>query len=95
MRLRSPPVQVFRFNPTTFAEGIEVHKVDGISLRVYSVARTLVDCFKYRNKLGLDVAVEALRFARARKHTSNRDILKFVTKLRQDRIMGPYLEATA
>jgi predicted transcriptional regulator of viral defense system len=95
LRLRSPPVQVYPFDPATFNEGIEVHKVDGVPLRVFSVARTLVDCFKYRNKLGLSIAIEALRFARTRKKISNREILHFARLLRQERVMGPYLEATA
>ena len=57
------------------------------------VARTIVDCFKYRNKLGLGVAIEALRFARARKRISNREVLHFAGLLRQDRVMAPYLES--
>ena len=57
------------------------------------VARTLVDCFKYRNKLELDIAIEALRFARQRKRTSNREILLFARLLRQVRVIGPYLES--
>src|ERR1700689_4243126 len=61
--------------------------------RIYSVARTVVDCFKYRNKLGLDVAIEALRFARVRKRITNREILHFAKLLRQDRVMAPYLES--
>jgi len=93
LRLRSPPVKVYRFDPVTFEEGIDVHRIDGVDLRVYGVARTLVDCFKYRNKIGLDVAMEALRFARERKRTSNRDILQFARLLRQERVMAPYLEA--
>jgi predicted transcriptional regulator of viral defense system len=93
LRLKSPPVKVYRFDPMTFNEGIERHLVDGVPLRVYSVARTVVDCFKYRNKLGLDVAVEALRFARERKRTTNRDMLRIARLLRQERVMAPYLEA--
>jgi predicted transcriptional regulator of viral defense system len=69
------------------------HPIDGVPVRIYSVARTIVDCFKYRNKLGLDVAIEALRFARARKRISNREILHFAQLLRQDRVMAPYLES--
>lgn len=93
LRLRSPPVKVYRFDPTTFNEGIEVHRIDGVDLRIYGVSRTLVDCFKYRNKIGLDVAVEALRSARERKRLSNRDILHIARLLRQERAMAPYLEA--
>jgi len=72
---------------------VETHRLDGAVIRVYGVTRTLVDCFKYRNKIGLDVAVEALRFARSRKRVTNQEILRFAKLLRQDRVMGPYLEA--
>jgi predicted transcriptional regulator of viral defense system len=93
LRLRTPPVKVYRFDAPTFAQGIEVHRIDGIPVRIYAVERTLVDCFKYRNKLGLDVALEALRFARTRKQVSNREILQFAKLLRQDRVIAPYLES--
>jgi predicted transcriptional regulator of viral defense system len=93
LRLRTPPVKIYRFDPSTFDQGIESHSTDGGNLRIYGVARTLVDCFKYRNKIGLDVALEALRFARARKRTSNRDILRFARLLRQEHVMAPYIES--
>lgn len=93
LRLKSPPVAVYRFDRATFDEGIETHTLDGTVVRVYGVARTLIDCFKYRNKIGLDVAVEALRFARTRKRVTNREILRYAKLLRQERVMGPYLEA--
>ena len=93
LRLKSPPVQVFRFDPATFDAGIETHAIDGADIRIYSVARTLVDCFKFRNRIGLDVAVEALRFARSRKRVTNHEILRYAKLLRQERVMGPYLEA--
>ena len=93
LRMRTPPVTIYRFDAPTFEQGIEPHSVDGVPVRIYSVARTIVDCFKYRNKLGLDVAVEALRFARARKRISNREILPFAHLLRLDRVMTPYLES--
>ncbi len=93
LRLTFPPVSVYRFDAATFEEGIESHSIEAARIRVFSVARTLVDCFKYRNKIGLDVAVEALRFARSRFNVSNREILHFARRLRQERVMGPYLEA--
>jgi predicted transcriptional regulator of viral defense system len=93
LRLRTPPVKIYRFDVATFDQGIEIHRIDAVPVRIYGVARTLVDCFKYRNKLGLDVAVEALHFARVRKRISNREILHFARLLRQDRVMAPYLES--
>ena len=92
LTIGSPPVKVYRFDAATFDKGIEVHEVDGRPIRVYGVARTVVDCFKYRNKIGLDVALEALRFARERKRTSNRDLLEIARALRLDRVMDPYLQ---
>jgi predicted transcriptional regulator of viral defense system len=93
LRLNSPPVIVYRFDRATFDEGIESHALDGAVIRVYGVARTLVDCFKLRNTIGLDVAVEALRSARTRKRVTNKEILRYAKLLRQERVMGPYLEA--
>jgi predicted transcriptional regulator of viral defense system len=93
LRLLTPPVKIYRFDVPTFDQGIESHPIDGVPVRIYSVARTIVDCFKYRNKLGLGVAIEALRFARERKRTSNREILHFASLLRQVRVIGPYLES--
>jgi predicted transcriptional regulator of viral defense system len=92
IKLGSPPVKVYRFDAATFDKGIETHQIDGRPIRVYNVARTVVDCFKYRNKLGLDIALEALRFARARKKVSNREFLEFARALRLERVMGPYLQ---
>ncbi len=93
LRLRTPPVKIYRFDAATFDQGIETHRIDGETVRIYSVVRTLVDCFKYRNKLGLDIAIEALRFARQRKRIRNREILHFAHLLRQVRVMSPYLES--
>ena len=92
LTIGSPPVKVYRFDAATFNKGIEVHEVDGRPIRVYGVARTVVDCFKYRNKIGLDVALEALRFARERKRISNRELLEIARALRLDRVMDPYLQ---
>ncbi len=92
LKLGSPPVKVYRFDAATFEKGLELHKIDGRPIRVYSVARTVVDCFKYRNKLGLDIALEALQLARTRKRTSNREFLEIARHLRLERVMGPYLQ---
>jgi len=61
------PVTVYRFDAKTFAEGLETHQVGKESVKIYNLARTIADCFKFGNKIGLDVAIEALRLARRRK----------------------------
>ena len=69
--LRYPPLRIVRYTGAALTEGVESHRVEGRVGRVYKVAKTLADCFKYRNKIGLDVALEALREAwRARRFTS-------------------------
>ena len=92
-RLRHPPVRVFWFTGRSFTEGIETHNVDGTRLRVYSPEKTLADCFKYRNKLGLDTVLEALRLYRSRKRPNVDDLMKFARVCRVEKVMRPYLEA--
>lgn len=89
----SMPVTVYRFDPKTFSEGLETHRVGGMPVKIYSAARTVVDCFKFRNKLGLDVALEALRLARQRKRIQNRELLRYARLLRIEKPMSPYLQA--
>jgi hypothetical protein len=63
----SIPVTLHRFDPKTFNHGLETQRVGGMPLKIHSAPRTVVDCFKFRNKIGLDVAIEALRLARTTK----------------------------
>ncbi|MCY2924181.1 MAG: type IV toxin-antitoxin system AbiEi family antitoxin domain-containing protein [Planctomycetota bacterium] len=88
-----PPLRIYRFAGVAFEAGIETHKVDAVALRVYSPEKTLADCFKYRNKIGLDVAVEALRFYRRRPKASIKQVLHYAAICRVERVIRPYLEA--
>ena len=92
-RLEHPPLRIFWFSGRAFTEGIERHKVDGIVMRVYSPEKTLADCFKYRNKLGLDTVLEALRLYRTRKRTKVDELMRFARVCRVEKVMRPYLEA--
>lgn len=92
-RFQYPPVRVFWFSPRMFREGIESHPVEGGVLRVYSAEKTLADCFRYRNKMGLDVAIEALRFYFERRRAKIDELLRFARVCRVENVMRPYLEA--
>ena len=92
-RLKHPPLSVFWFTGRSYTEGIETHKVDGVGLHIYSPEKTLADCFKYRNKLGLDVFLEALKLYLARKGPRIDELMKFAVICRVERLMRPYLEA--
>ena len=92
-RLDHPPLRIFRFSGRAFSSGIETHELDGVAVRIYSAEKTVADCFKYRNKIGLDVALEALRAWRARKGTMVQDLLEQARVCRVEKIIRPYLEA--
>ena len=92
-RLEHPPLRIFWFSGRAFTEGVERHRVDGIVVRVYSPEKTLADCFKYRNKLGLDLVLEALRLYRTRKRTKVDELMRFARVCRVEKVMRPYLEA--
>ena len=92
-RIPHPPVRFFWFGESTFEKGIQTHKVDGFPVRVYSAEKTLADCFKFRNKIGLDTVIEALKLYRERSRLRLDDLVKFARLCRVERIMRPYLEA--
>jgi len=90
-----PPLRMVQFTGGAYTAGIEVIKRDRVKLRVYCVAKTVVDCFKHRNKIGLDVALEALKDARSKKKASADDLWRFAKICRVANVMRPYLEAVA
>ena len=91
--LTYPPLRVMRYSGESLTAGLETHRLEGRPVRVYSVAKTLADCFKYRNKIGLDVALEALRDAWRARRFSMDDLHRQAGICRVQRVMQPYLEA--
>lgn len=94
-KLDYPPLRIVRFSGAAFTEGVEEHVVDGVTVRVTGVAKTVADCFKYRNKIGLDVALEALREAWHEKRMTSDDIWYYAKVCRVANVMRPYLESLA
>jgi predicted transcriptional regulator of viral defense system len=92
-RVAWPPVRFVRFSGQAMAAGIETHQIEGVPVRVYSVAKTVADCFKYRHKYGLDVAIEALRDCLRQRQTTIDEIRHFAHVCRVANVMRPYLEA--
>jgi predicted transcriptional regulator of viral defense system len=88
-----PPLRVVRFSGAALAEGIEEHWLQGIQVRVYNPAKTVADCFKYRNKIGLDVAIEALRDGVEKRLATFDDLWKYAKICRVSNVMRPYLES--
>lgn len=93
-RIDGVPLRVFWYSEPSFSAGIEVVMIDKVPVRVYSSEKTIADCFKYRNKIGLDVAIEALRAYRERTRKPDfQTLARFARIDRVDKIMRPYLEA--
>jgi predicted transcriptional regulator of viral defense system len=94
-KLAYPPLRIVRYTGEALSAGVETHRMEGRPVKVYGVAKTLADCFKYRNKIGLDVALEALRECwRERRYTMD-EIDRYSAICRVQRVMRPYLEALA
>ena len=94
-RMDFPPLKVVRFSGAALAAGVEIHSVGKTPVRVTSVAKTVADCFKFRNKVGLDVALEALREARRAGKASSDELWHQARIDRVANVMRPYLEAVA
>ncbi|MEW6429348.1 MAG: type IV toxin-antitoxin system AbiEi family antitoxin domain-containing protein [Thermodesulfobacteriota bacterium] len=92
-RIDFPPVSVHRFSREAFQAGIEEHEVDGVMVRVYGPEKTIADCFKFRNRLGMDVVLEALKLCKENRRFKADELLRFGRVCRVTKVMKPYLEA--
>jgi predicted transcriptional regulator of viral defense system len=92
-RLDYPPIDIVHMSQASFEAGIEVHRLDGVDVRIYSAEKTLADCFKFRNRIGLDTALEALKTYRQRRRRKIDELLHFAEVCRVAKVMRPYLEA--
>ena len=92
-RARYPRLRIVRFSGRSLTEGIDEHNVEGVPVRIYNPSKTVADCFKYRNKIGLDVAIEALREVIRKRRCTNDDLWRYAKICRVTKIMRPYMEA--
>jgi predicted transcriptional regulator of viral defense system len=90
-----PPLRIVRFSRPAMTNGVEAHAIEEMTIRVTNPARTVVDCFKYRNKIGLDVALEALRDCWRQKKATMDELYRTAQAQRMANVMRPYLEAIA
>ncbi|HUX13182.1 MAG TPA: type IV toxin-antitoxin system AbiEi family antitoxin domain-containing protein [Spirochaetia bacterium] len=89
----NPRMRIVRFSGRALTEGIETHRIEGVPVRIYSAAKTVADCFKYRNKIGLDVALEALREVIRERRCTTDELWSYAKICRVTKIMRPYMEA--
>ena len=89
-----PPIKPHRFTNKAYNAGIEEHLIDEVPVKIYNIEKTLADCFKFRNKIGMDVVLEALKLYKKRKNFELGILLKYAEICRVETVMRPYLEAT-
>jgi predicted transcriptional regulator of viral defense system len=89
------PLRIVRFSGRALSEGVETHVIEDVPVRVYNPPKTVADCFKYRNKIGLDVALEALREVRQERRATIDEIWRYAEIDRVANVMRPYLEVLA
>jgi predicted transcriptional regulator of viral defense system len=92
-RLDHPPIKTYRFARKSHSEGVQIHTFDNVRIRIYSPEKTIADCFKFRNKIGLDTVIEAIRLYRERKRIQIDELMGYATICRVEKIIRPYLEA--
>lgn len=92
-RIDYPPTNIYEFSGETFSQGMEIHITDGIELKIYSPEKSIADIFKYRNKLGIDVALEALQMWTKRKERNINELMKYAKICRVEKVIRPYVEA--
>lgn len=88
-----PPLRYLSMSGAALAEGVEMHKIDGVTIKVFNPAKTIADCFKYRNKIGIDVAIEALKEGLRTKQIPIGELLHYAEICRVKNVMTPYLES--
>lgn len=92
-RIKYPPLDVVWLSKDGYEAGIEEHQLDGVSVPIYSRSKTVTDCFKFRNKVGRDVAIEALKEYVRLPKANIEELLSYARINRVENIMKPYLEA--
>ena len=86
--------EVVRYSEKTFKAGVDTHRIEGVTVRIFNPAKTIADCFKFRNKIGIDVALEALRDALRQRKATVDEIQHYANICRVSKIIRPYLEAS-
>lgn len=91
-KVHKPMIRIMRYSDSVYTSGIETHQISGMAIHVYNPSKTIADCFKYRNKIGLDIAIEALRDGWRLKKTTMDELWRYAKICRVSNVMRPYLE---
>ncbi len=89
-----PPIQAHKYSDSSYEAGIEEHVIDGVSVKIYDPEKTIVDCFKFRNRIGMDIVLEGLKLYKTRMTFDHKKLLSYAKICRVERVLQPYLEAS-
>lgn len=92
-KIEDSPIKIVKFSGVGYRKGIEKHTIENNEIKIYNIPKTIADCFKYRNKLGIDVAIEALKDVMLNKRSTVDELLKYAEICRVRQIMTPYMES--
>ncbi|MDZ7715630.1 MAG: hypothetical protein U5J95_05390 [Balneolaceae bacterium] len=92
-KMEYPPLKVYRFSDETLKAGVQIHEIDGVEIKVFEPAKTIADCFEFRNQIGQDPAIEALKRGISQKKATYKDIIRYARLCNVERVIQPYLEA--
>lgn len=93
LSLDYPPVKSYKFSDRAYQAGIEMHQIDGAAVRIYCIDKTLVDCFKFRNKIGMDIFLEAIKIYKMRKKFHLQKLIEYAKICRVEKLMQPWLQS--
>lgn len=88
-----PPLELHKFSDQSYLAGINIYQIDNVDIKIYNPEKTLVDCFKFRNKIGMDIVLEALKLYKLRMKFNQEEIIKYAKICRVEKVVRPYLEA--
>lgn len=94
-KANGPVLRIVHYSHQTLEAGVESHQIDGVTVRIFAPAKTIADCFKYRNKIGIDVAIEALKDCLRTRECSVDELTTYGRICRVSNVMRPYIEAVA
>jgi predicted transcriptional regulator of viral defense system len=92
-RIAHPPIKIYWYSPKSHSTGVEVHHIQSIPIKIYSAEKSIVDCFQFRNKIGIDTAIEALKIYKEKRKRNIAELMHFAKIARVQNVMKPYLES--
>ena len=90
--MRYPPLHAYFFSKASYGAGIEAHQIEGVGVKIYNLEKTIIDCFKFRNQIGMDVFLEAIKLYKSKAKVQPARLAGYAKICREEKAVFPYLE---